>query len=273
MNHFLSFGRPEIPHEPRKTARTDLPLALPAKPTGADLVKAAVGAVERIWRFSQEKKLKRTDLAVGGPEHPGLAVALAAVIEGFEDEPKPLWFPRLIGDPPVWVYDLGDFVKTGELVFQGVELREQLRGTRPDLSPLPRPAKTRPAAFVCFGDPAAGVAGRKADRVDVPVRVPASAEELAPGEHPHGWDLMTGGAAFQHGPALVATLEARQVILGLPASAGLAVTIACTWEKFYFDDPPRIAWPADGIYDLDAAFDFGEAREAGRKLRRRLATL
>ena len=51
-------------------------------------------------------------------------------------------------------------------------MRENLRGTKPDLSPLPLPPTQYDLAFLCFAGAGVKSHGRQALRVDVPIVIP-----------------------------------------------------------------------------------------------------
>ncbi len=74
----------------------------------------------------------------------------------------------------------------------------------------------------------------KQDRIQS--SVPGSA-----GDEPYGWGAFTVATPFDHRDEVLKTFAAREVIVGLPEHAGLALAIAVTWEHVYYATRPVVA--------------------------------
>ncbi len=272
---FVNFGNPELRNMPSAN-RINIKLAVGPDYDARRLIELSAKAVEGLVREARARRAQLDTLPIGGPEEPALAVTLAATLQGFLGASKSLCFPRRNPGPPgERYYDLDEPVWPDERASEGVRLRENLRGTKADLSRLPLPPKQYDLAFLCFAGADVESHGRQALRVDVPIAIPTRSVPGSPGDEPYGWGVFTVAAAFDHRDEVLKTFAAREVIVGLPEHAGLALTIAATWEHFYYDSRPLFCWlagpPGRRGYDLSRVIDLAEARQFGQSRRRHLA--
>ncbi|MBI4703214.1 MAG: hypothetical protein HY744_19025 [Deltaproteobacteria bacterium] len=272
---FVNFGNRELRNEP-SAYRVDVKLDLGADYDAERLIELGCGAVEELLRQARTHQVELGSVPIGGPEDPALAVTFAAVLQGFLGAPQSICFPRRRpGAPGERYYDLNEPVWPDERASEGVRLREHLRGTKPDLSRLPLPPKKHDLAFLCFAGAEVESHGRPALRVDVPIAIPPRSAPGSPGDEPYGWGVFSVATPFDHRDEVLRTFTAREVIVGLPDHAGLALTIAATWEHFYYDEPPLFGWlmgpPGQRRYDLRNVIDVLDARRRGESLRQRLA--
>ena len=272
---FVNFGNPELRNVP-SAYRVDIKLALGPDYDAQWLIELSAKAVEKLVREARAHQAQLDTLPIGGPEEPALAVTLAAMLQGFFGTGKSICFPRRNPSAPgERYYDLDEPVWPDERASEGVRLRENLRGTKPDLSPLPLPPTQYDLAFLCFAGADVESHGHQALRVDVPIAIPPRSVPGSPGDEPYGWGVFTVATPFDHRDEVLKTFAARKVIVGLPEHAGLAVTIAATWEHFYYATRPLFGWlagpPGQRGYDLTKVIDLAEARQHGESLRHHLA--
>lgn len=270
---FINFGRPDIPAEPQAN-RVDIPLVLAEGYGGADLIDTACQAVTTAWSTCQQHHERLATACIGGPDNPALAVALAAVLGGFKGYPASLCFPRRReGIDDELYYDLDDPVWIDDRNSAGIRTREGVRGTNPDLSPLPLPPKSEATAFLSLVEPDIPAVGRSVMRVDMPMPIATRAASEMPVESDdaHGWAVLAATTPYYHRDDVLKTFEARKVIVGLPQHAGLAVTAAATFEHFYYNDTPLFAWivgkDTDRRFDLAKLLDVTVAQQRGEELR------